>query len=198
MPKLFCLLCAYVVLVSGCGRSEARGPDAVAGRVVDSLVSPEVALARFRAPLAATDSLAGGAASLEELVRAYLRALEASDTSAFDRLRLTKAEFAYLYYPTSPEARSPYNLDPDLMWFMLFERSNKGMLRALRRYGGQRLALVDVDCGRERSRAGDNTLFGPCSVRWRDARGEVAGARLFSQIIERGGRYKFLNYGNKL
>jgi hypothetical protein len=194
MSKGSCvLLCIYAVLLAGCGRSEARAPSASAGRVVDSLVSREVALDRFRESLAVTDSLTGGAPSREDLVRAYLKALEKSDTAAFDRLVLTKAEFAYLYYPTAPQALPPYNLSPDLMWFMLFERSNQGVLRALRRYGGQRMELVDAECGTAGSREGENTVFGPCTVRWHDAKGGVSGARLFSQIVERRGRFKFLS-----
>lgn len=199
MSKDSCiLLCIYAVLLAGCGRSEARASSASAGRVVDSLVPREVALARFRDSLAVTDSLTGGAATRDDLVRAYLKALEQSDTAAFDRLVLTKAEFAYLYYPTAPQALPPYNLQPDLMWFMLFERSNQGVLRALRRYGGQRMELVDAECGTAGSREGENTVFGPCTVRWHDAKGGVSGARLFSQIVERRGRYKFLSYANKL
>ena len=199
MLRLACfLLCVCVPLLSGCRRSEARSPDAVASRVVDSLVPREVALTRFRASLTITDSLTGGATTREELVRAYLRALETSDTSVFDRLALTKSEFGYIYYPTAPQALPPYDLAPDLMWFMLFERSNQGVLRALRRYGGQRLELVDVDCGGEGSHEGENTVFGPCTVRWRDAQGGLSGARLFSQIVERRGRFKFLSYANKL
>jgi hypothetical protein len=199
MSKGSCiLLCMYAVLLAGCGRSEARDSSESAGRVVDSLVPREVALDRFRASLAVTDSLTGGAHSRDDLVRAYLTAIEKSDTAAFDRLVLTKAEFAYLYYPTAPQALPPYNLSPDLMWFMLFERSNQGVLRALRHYGGQRMELVDAECGTAGSREGENTVFGPCTVRWHDAKGQVSGARLFSQIVERRGRYKFLSYANKL
>jgi hypothetical protein len=192
------LLGVCAVILAGCGRPEARASSSSAGRVVDSLVPREVALARFRDSLAVTDSLTGGAATRDALVRAYLNALERSDTAAFGGLLLTKAEFAYLYYPTAPQALPPYDLPPDLMWFMLFERSNQGVLRALRHYGGQRMELVDAECGTASSREGDNTVFGPCTVRWQDATGKVSGARLFSQIVERGGRYKFLSYANKL
>jgi hypothetical protein len=36
-------------------------------------------------------------------------------------------------------------------------------------------------------------------VRWRqEARADTMSARLFGPILERGGRYKFLSYANKL
>lgn len=192
------LLCVCAVLLPACGRPEARVSKPPARRVVDSLVSREVALERFRTPLAETDSLTGGAATRDELVRAYLGALGDRDTAAFDRLSLTKAEFAYLYYPTSPQALPPYNLEPELMWFLLFERSNQGVRRALRLYGGQRMVLLGTDCGDAGSAEGRNTVFGPCTVRWHDTTGREVQAGLFSQVIERRGRYKFLSYANRL
>ncbi len=192
MPtSLGVLLCVCVVLLSACGRPEARASKPPAQRVVDSLVTREVALERFRKPLAETDSLRGGAATRDELVRAYLEALGDRDTAAFDRLSLTKAEFAYLYYPTSPQALPPYDLEPELMWFMLFERSNQGVRRALRLYGGQRMRWLGTDCGDAGSAEGRNTVFGPCTVRWRDPAGREVQVRLFSQVIERGGGTSF-------
>jgi hypothetical protein len=35
-------------------------------------------------------------------------------------------------------------------------------------------------------------------VRWRNANGDTLSVRLFNQILERGGRFKFLSYGNRL
>lgn len=65
-------------------------------------------------------------------------------------------------------------------------------------YGGRWLRLLSYDCGQEASREGDNTIWGPCVLRCRSERGDTLRLRLFSQIIERDGRYKFLSYANKL
>ena len=47
-------------------------------------------------------------------------------------------------------------------------------------------------------REGENTVYGPCVVRWRGKAGDTVAVRLFGQIVERGGRFKFLSYANKL
>lgn len=186
-------------LTAGCRNPDARaeGPE-MAGRVVDSLVPREEALRRFREGLPAVDSLAGGAESRDALVAAFVRALGAADTAALAGLAITPAEFAYLYYPTATQALPPYDLEPRLMWFMLFEQSNQGIRRALQRYGGGAMRLADYDCEAGGQREGENTIHGPCVVRWVDRRGDTLAAPLLSRILERGGRHKVLSYANKL
>lgn len=165
---------------------------------MDSILPREEALRRFRVGLPPVDSLRGGAESRADLVAAFMGALAAADTTALDRLALSRSEFGYLYYPTAAEGLPPYDLEPGLMWFMLFERSNRGIRLALRQYGGTKLSLVDYDCGTGPRQEGENTIHGPCLVRWRGPAGDTVSARLFSQIVERGGRFKFLSYANKL
>ena len=113
-------------------------------------------------------------------------------------MAVTPAEFAYLYYPTTPHGRPPYELEPGLMWHLLQQRSERGIRRALDVYGGRKLRLVSYDCGTASSREGENTVVGPCAVRLRDSNGESQSVRLLSQILERRGRYKVLSYANKL
>lgn len=199
LMRLRWLFCGAVLAMplAGCEGREARA-ETTAGRVVDSVIDREEALRRFRTGLARADSLSGGARTREELVAALVRALGARDTSALVRMALTRSEFAYLYYPTTPQALPPYDLEPGLMWFLLFERSNQGVRRALERFGGQRLRVLGHDCGKQASREGANTVYGPCVVFWRNQQGDSASVRVFSQIIERGGRYKFVSYANRL
>lgn len=187
------------VLTAGCRNPDARAerPE-ITGRVVDSIVPREEALRRFREGLPPVGSLAGGAESPDALVAAFVRALGAADTAALAELAITPAEFAYLYYPTATQALPPYDLEPRLMWFMLFEQSNQGIRRALRRHGGGAMRLADYDCGAGRQREGENTIHGPCVVRWVDQRGDTLAAALLSRILERGGRHKVLSYANKL
>lgn len=191
------ICCGLSALVlTGCKRPEARAQPATG--VVDSVLPREESLRRFRVGLPSVDSLSGGTRNRDKLISAFLRALEANDTASLDSLAITRSEFGYLYYPTTPQGLPPYDLSPDLMWFTLFERSNQGIRRALQLYGGKPLRLLDYDCGSGASREGENTVYGPCNVRWRDQQGDTTAVRLFSQIIERRGRFKFLSYANKL
>lgn len=185
---------ALVAMSAACGSPEARADLPDSGRVVDSIIPREEAVRRFRAGLTPVDSLVGGGQSRDALVKAFIRALGEADTAALAGLTVSRAEFAYLYYPTAAEGRPPYDLEPGLMWFMLSQRSNSGVRKALQRYGGSGMTLVDYDCGKGELREGENTIAGPCSVRWTDRLGDTVDARLFSKILERGGRTKFLSY----
>jgi hypothetical protein len=180
-----------------CDRPDVQAKSAPR-RVIDSILPREEALRRFRRNLQPVEALEGGRGSRDSLVAAYLAALEARDTAALAAMAVSPAEFGYLYYPTTPQGRPPYNLAPELMWFLLDQRSDQGMRDALRIYGGRDLTLLGHDCGPGESVEGENTIWGPCQVRFRTAQGDTVSQRLFSQIIRRGGRYKFLSYANKL
>jgi hypothetical protein len=174
-------------------QAEARPP-----LVVDSMLTREEALRRFRVDLPPVEVLEGGQESRDQLVAAFFGALERRDTLALTSMAITRPEFAYVYYPTTPQSLPPYQLEPGLMWHLLVQRSDRGLRRSLAAYGGRGLQLLSYDCGKEGSREGDNTITGPCTMRVRDERGRTISLRLISQIIERGGRYKFLSYANKL
>jgi hypothetical protein len=188
---------AALPALAACGGPDARA-EAPAGGVVDSILPREEAVRRFRQGLAPVDALAGGAQSLDGLVTAYFRALSAADTATLAALGVTRAEFAYLYYPTAVQARPPYDLEPGLMWFMLFERSNQGLRRALQLHGGEVMRPAGFDCGSGPQREGENMVYGPCLVRWVTQEGDTTAARLFSRVLDRDGRFKFLSFANRL
>ena len=179
-----------------CDRPEMRAEAPPPG-VVDSILTRDEALRRFREGLPPVEALDGGQESRDKLVAAFVRALGKRDTLAFTAMAITRPEFAYLYYPTTAQSLPPYELEPGLMWHMLVQRSDRGLRRSLVAYGGRGLQLLSYECGKEGSREGDNTITGPCVMRVRDERGRTISLRLFSQIIERGGHYKFLSYANK-
>jgi hypothetical protein len=189
-------LVAVIGLGTACDRPVARAAEKVG--VVDSFLSRDEALRRFRVGLAPVTELTGGSESRNQLVANFVQGLRAQDTAALAGMIVTRAEFGYLYYPTTPEAYPPYDLEPALMWHLRFEGSERGIRRALRAYGGKRFRLLGYDCGSQPSREGENTERGPCVLTLRDRVGETTQVRLFSQIIGRGGRYKFLSYANKL
>jgi hypothetical protein len=189
---------ALLGFLVACGRSSASTPATHRAVHVDSLIPRAEALRRFREGLPAVESLSAGAASRDALVRNYVRAVERRDTVALRRMLLTSSEFAYLYYPTNPQGLPPYDLNPDLMWFMLSTGSDKGLTLALGELGGRRLGYAGYTCDSIPSRQGSNTVWGPCAVRLRPKGGEPTSRRLFGLILERGGRYKFVSYANKL
>ncbi|HYJ80161.1 MAG TPA: hypothetical protein VEW03_11190 [Longimicrobiaceae bacterium] len=167
------------------------------GSYVDSILLPEEEERRFREGLAEVVSLAGGAESREALVRGLVRAVERADTLAVRAMILSRAEFAYLYYPSSASSRPPRRTSPALLWFLAGEESEKGIGRLLARYGGAPLGYLRHRCGPAPRVEGGNRLWEGCVVALRTD-GEEREMRLFGPIIERGGRFKFVSYQNDL
>ena len=190
-----------------CRPMEARqGPSSPGNAVqpvkeaayVDSLLSRDEALRRFRADLQEEPSaLSGGFPSREALVRELVHALEQSDTLALEPLVITRAEFAYLYYPSAPLSRPPYELPPSLMWFQLQESNRSAALVLLRQRGGAPLGFVWHECAHS-ERQGANLIWSACSLTRRMPDGSERRERLFGSIIERDGRYKFVGLSNEL
>jgi hypothetical protein len=190
------------LLIGLCLAAAACGSESAVARSntpmhVDSSISPAVELARFREGLTQPRELASGANSRDGLVGAFVRALAKRDTGALADLLLTRAEFAYLYYPTNPQAQPPYNLSPGLMWFMLEGHSRRGVTQLLAQRAGQELHFAGYTCQRS-LRQGENTVWTGCTVRRRASDGQTMIETLFGPIVERDGRFKFASYANKL
>ncbi len=193
---------------AGCGTGKPRPapadsapavvPTAVAppAHVVDSVFPMNVMLDRFRKSLPQTTGLRGLATSRDDLVERLIAALAASDTAAFEAMTVDRAEFAWLYYPTTATAKPPYELPPALAWFQLEEKSRKGIFRALRELGGHRLTLIGYQCDPKPTIEGDNRIWSGCKVTLSRDGEKATPLKLFGAIIERGGRFEFLSFDN--
>jgi hypothetical protein len=111
---------------------------------------------------------------------------------------LDKAEFAFLYYPTNPEALPPYDLEPALMWFLQEGSSRRGRGLLLAERAGRSLGYLSHRCNEPPSRQGKNLVWGPCFIVRLQSPGDTIAERLFAQLIERDGVFKFVSYANKL
>ena len=164
--------------------------------IIDSVLPIDVVLDRFREDLPQPEGLRGGADDRDTLVHLIIDALRTSDTTAFARLAVSRAEWAWLYYPTNVLARPPYELPPALAWFQLQEGNRKGVLRALRELGGHTLDYRGYRCDAEPVREGENHLWTGCTVTLGRDGAEPVTLRLFSSILERDGRFAVLSYAN--
>ncbi|MHB1195027.1 MAG: hypothetical protein ACYC6F_18550 [Longimicrobiales bacterium] len=188
-------------LLAACGRDE-RPPDA-AGRpdtvrtIVDSIFPIEEELRRFRSDVGEEPtSLAGGARSRDALVERFVTALEEADTAAFQDMLLTRAEFAWLYYPHTRFTAPPYELAPGLLWFQIENGTGRGFGRLLERMGGRPAHADGYDCPSEPRTEGPNRVWEECVVHLRPPGGEPRDLALFGSILERGGVYKFVSFSN--
>jgi hypothetical protein len=167
------------------------GPDAMDARL-------DAALVRFRTGLPVATALADGERSRDALVRRFVRALARADTTDLRRMTMTRAEFAYLYYPGSAYTRRPTRQEADLVWFLHLQQSQKGVSRALARYGAAPLRLLDHDCAPVPVVEGATRLWHGCRVRIVAAGRDTTRLRLFGPILERDGVFKVYSYGNDL
>lgn len=204
LPKLMAFAgIMTALLLKGCavGESssvEAPGNGVTTARavgVVDSSLSMEEGLRRFREGLPVVSELTAGDRSREALVRRFVRALERSDTNDLRAMAITRSEFAYLYYPASQHTRPPTAQVAGLVWFFNIQSSQKGLTRAMRRYGGKPLLYGGHTCAAAPIREGPNTFWSACNLRIAAAP-NIGDVSLFGTIIEREGRFKFLTYAN--
>lgn len=193
------LLLAAVVALAGCD----PGRDAVAGEEerrapvrVDSLFPMEVELERFREGLEPPDGLIGGTGSLEALGDTVIARLARSDTAGLAALTLTRAEFAWLYFPHSMYMAKPYELPPGLVWYRQGNRSSRGLSRLLRRYGGVDLSHARLECPDEGEPLGNAVIRHGCRMAAELAGGEVVRERLFGSVLGLHGSWKLVSFSN--
>jgi len=167
------------------------------GDRVDSILTMQEHLRRFRDAMPEPDGLTGGAEDPTELTRRFLAAVTRRDQRAIRDLMISRAEFAWLVFPEHLYSRPPYELDPEIFWMQLGARSAKGLTRVIERYGGRQLGLLKVACQADtlQLRSPATTLWSPCTVHFSAPEGSEQ-RRLFGSIVERDGRAKFLSFAN--
>ena len=219
--KLAWLVVASTVALACDGRSAIRAaqastPDSTAsaeaararqdsivrarpGYIVDSILPVEEEIRRFQATIAEHPTqFSGGARSRSALIANFVRTLERHDTTALANLVITRAEFGYLIYPTSPNAAPPYRQAPDLVWMARSASTDKSMTRLLSRFGGRPLGFAGFACPDSANHEGLNTLWSSCVVKRITSGGDTTRLRMFGAIVGREGRFKFLSLTNGL
>jgi hypothetical protein len=168
------------------------------GYVVDSILTPEEGLRRFRdnAPGDSATRFSGGSASRRELVRRFVRAIAANDTSQLRAMAVHAREFSDVYYQASPYARPPYRQPVAFAWRMIQDPSTAGLGKLLNRFGGQPMRFVGERCDPKPLHEGDVTRYAGCLVEVTVANGKPVTKRYYGSIVEYRGQFKFLSYTN--
>lgn len=162
---------------------------------MDSVIPREEALRRFREGLPEVRQLAGGATSRDALLRAVAAAIAAHDTAGLQALTLSRAEFAWLYYPTATQGFPPYDLAPALYWFTIDTRNHRALSQLLEgNIPGRR--FVSADCGTVTTTEGANHLWGPCLFTLAPVSGPAVKVRYLSLVVEREGTWKVLQFSD--
>ena len=166
--------------------------------VVDSALPVAEMTRRFRTGLDSVARLDSGAAPSRDILLArFARAVARRDSVALRAMALSRAEFAYLYYPGSIYVRPPYVTGPDVVWRLMAYRSATGLRRLVTRVGGDGLQVVEHSCEAAPVVEGRNHYYRDCVLRYRRAAdAPLETKRLFGSIVERNGRWKFVSYAN--
>ncbi len=211
LKRLLVISLAAAAIACG-GESEAAVSDSAAlartdsinraqpGYVIDSILPPEEEMRRFRAsfPGDSATEFIGGRESREALVKAFITAVAAADTSTLRAMVIHGREFADLYYPESPYARAPYRQPPSFAWRLIQDPSAAGLTSLLRRLGGTPVTYLSHRCDPKVVREGRTTRYAGCLVQVRNEKGAPQWKRLFGSIVERDKQYKFLSYTNDI
>ena len=168
------------------------------GYVVDSILSPDEELRRFRAaaPGDSASVLKGGSDSREVLVRRFVRALSANDTNDLRAMAVHAREFSDVYYPASPYAHPPYRQPISFAWRMIQDPSTAGLGKLLKRLGGRPMQFVSQRCDPKVAHEGPVTRYAGCLVEVVDETGKAVTKRYYGSIVEYKGQFKFLSYTN--
>lgn len=179
--------------------SELRAPRAASAppstRIVDSALPLTESVRRFRDGLPVVDGFAGASPSRDALVARFIRAVEQSDTGDLRAMVMTRAEFAFLYYPESPHTRPPTVQPPGVVWFLHLQNSQQGVSRVLARFGGTPLPVRGYACLESSRTVGALVVWDDCTLRF--GRGaDTASRRLFGGIVEHRGQFKVFSFAN--
>jgi len=159
--------------------------------------SLDSALKVFRVGLEPVTELQAAESSIDRAVARLVEIVERSDTAGLRALVMSRREFAWLYYPTSPFTREPTKQEPGLVWFLHIQNSQKGATRLMNRYGSGRLRLLSNECRGPARVEGGNTIWDDCLQRILEG-GDTVVTRLFGGVIARDGRVKIFSYSNDL
>ena len=195
----FRLILLAAVTAMACQRTADTSGAASSNRApANERNATDAQLAEFRAASGPPVSRFSDASpSLDSLVRRFAIALETGDTTALRRMTLTRAEFAWLYYPESPQSKPPYELDADMMWDQIQTRSSRGLMRAVREYSPGHLDYLRFECEAVPMQLGAVRLYNGCRV-VHTYHGKPLAEPLFGSIIERDGQFKFVGLSNRL
>lgn len=201
------MLSTALVALSACVGQDGGAGDAAdtveaeSGRVVDSIFPMEEQIRRFQATVVDTPAtFRGGASSRDELVEAFLEAVEARDIEALGKLVVDRAEYAFLYFPYSHFAEPPYELPPDILWFQTQNSQSRALSRLFRQMEEEERVLDarGYRCEEDALALGPTTGWADCFVLVTGRDGDLVDLRLFGTILMHEGRYKFLSLSNEL
>lgn len=148
-------------------------------------------------PEAAPRGLTGGAASLDELVDAFLAELRARDREGLEALRVNEEEYRSILVPGSVDpGKPPQKMSEDGLRYFWTEMSQKSAAHReaiLKAFGGRSLARVRYGFEKGVRDFAGYRAYEKLVLVLRDEKGAEVEIHTGS-IVERDGRFKFASF----
>jgi hypothetical protein len=139
--------------------------------------------------------LGGAAASLDDLGRTALTALTSGDRASLESVRLTELEHNDVVWPELPAAAPEVNFPVDFAWTNIESRNRAALSRLERVYRREKLVHQATECRGETKRFESFDVLTNCWVVFtREGVPDAYEARLFKDVLVRGGGYKIFRY----
>jgi hypothetical protein len=156
-----------------------------------------VVVATSAAPTAETQTLHGGAGSIDDLVAAFRRALETKDKALLRSLRVDEREYIDLILPGSVDEGAPWaTYDQQAnryFWSVLNTKSIYSEAGLLSAYGGKPLKLTHVEYRKGVKKYRDYTAYKQLTLTFDDGTPDPEHVKIGS-IAEVDGQYKFISF----
>jgi hypothetical protein len=137
----------------------------------------------------------GSAPTLDALGGAVLAALTVGDRAALEGFRLTETEHNEVVWPELPASAPELNYPVDYAWQNIENRNRRGVDRLLPLFGGREPGFRSVECRGPTETFDSFEVATDCWVVFGLAsEPRLLEARLFKDVLVRGGGYKIFRY----
>ncbi|MFN3427407.1 MAG: hypothetical protein ACK41G_07540 [Candidatus Thermochlorobacter sp.] len=133
----------------------------------------------------------------EELIDMALEALAKKDTTTLKNLMINEYEFRNWLWPEFPASLPIMNISPDFAWQNLLQNSEKGLRRALEKYGGKKFSYVSHRFLKGQDYYQTFVVHTQTRVVVADSLGRQREMKELGSFVEMNGRYKLMSYRDR-
>jgi hypothetical protein len=140
--------------------------------------------------------LSGAYDTPEELAQVVLDAISIGDAGLLHDQRVTKREFAGIFWPEFPQSRPATNIQAHDAWMFHDAECRDGVREALHRWSGTELALRRIRWEKGLAQYANFNLYHGVVIEAVTDRGEPVDVEIAPLFAERNGRWKVYMYSS--
>ncbi|MGH2571063.1 MAG: hypothetical protein ACRDGR_07550, partial [bacterium] len=140
--------------------------------------------------------LSGAYDTPEELAQVVLDGISIGDAGLLHDQRVTKREFAEIFWPEFPQSRPETNIQSHDAWMFHDAECHDGVKEALHRWGGTELRLQTIRWEKGIAQYANFNLYHGVVLEAVTDRGELVEVEIAPLFAERNGRWKVYMYAS--